>query len=359
MKRNACILLICSFLLSGCWDERQYKDITIVSLIGVEGKPGDVKAQFAYPTFEDGSISYSTSKGSGKTLREARNDANHRTMEGLNIASLQVLFIAEDTAKSDIYEYIDMLYRDPRNRLGAHMAIVQGDLASYFKPSAHVGDDVATYYSNLLETAIRYTFIPDIDIQQVSTVLFAEDISLSLPYIEIEKESGIPEIAGTALFNKKEFTGETLDKKESILLNLLRKKKGSFARFSYIWKSGGEESPLTVQVVDNHKQWKISNDKIEAFYKLKLSVEEFPHVGLDKKKVIKEVEDFLSKEMTKEFNGVVKKLQEAKSDAVGFGRPVRAFHPALWGKGDWTETFAKLPISVKVKVEVLRTDILN
>lgn len=63
--------------------------------------------------------------------------------------------------------------------------------------------------------------------------------------------------------------------------------------------------------------------------------------------------------MTKEFNGVVKKLQEAKSDAVGFGRPVRAFHPALWGKGDWTDTFAKLPISVKVKAEVLRTDILN
>ncbi len=105
-------------------------------LIGIGGKPGDVKAQFAFPTFEDGSISYSTSLGSGKTLREARNDANHRTMEGLDIASLQVLLIAEDTAKSDLYEYIDMLYRDPRNRLGAHMAIVQGELAPYFKPSA-------------------------------------------------------------------------------------------------------------------------------------------------------------------------------------------------------------------------------
>ncbi|MBO0600262.1 Ger(x)C family spore germination protein [Sporosarcina sp. E16_3] len=359
MKRNACILLICSFLLSGCWDEKQYKDVTIVSLIGVGGKLGDVKAQFAFPTFEDGSISYSTSLGSGKTLREARNDANHRTMEGLDIASLQVLLIEEDTAKSDLYEYIDMLYRDPRNRLGAHMAIVQGELTSYFKPSAELGDDIATYYSSLLDTAIRYTFIPDIDIQQVSTYLFAEDISLSLPYIKIGKESGIPEIAGTALFNKREFTGETLDKKESILLNLLKKEQGRYARLSYMWKSGGEESPLTVEVVDNHKQWKVSNDKIEALYKLKLSVEEFPHDSLDNKKVIKEVEEFLSKELTKEFNGVVKKLQEAKSDAVGFGRPVRAFHPALWGKGDWTDTFATLPISVKVKAEVLRTDILN
>ena len=81
-------------------------------------------------------------------------------------------------------------------------------------------------------------------------LLFEEDISLSLPYIKIGKESGIPEIAGTALFNKREFTGETLDKKESILLNLLRKKQGKYTRLSYMWKSGGKESPLTVEVIE-------------------------------------------------------------------------------------------------------------
>ena len=63
--------------------------------------------------------------------------------------------------------------------------------------------------------------------------------------------------------------------------------------------------------------------------------------------------------MTKEFNEVVKKLQEAKSDGVGFGRTVRAFHQDLWDQDDWHDTFADLPINVKVKTKITRTGILN
>jgi len=356
MKRLP-ILLICSLLLGGCWDEKHYKDVTNVSLFGVEGQPGKIKAQFAFPIFEDGSISYSTITGSGATVIEAKNDTN--TKEGLDIAELQVLLITEESAKSDLYKYLDALYRSPRNRLSAHLAIVEGELAPYFEQNKSLGNDVSTYYSELIDTAVRYTLVPEVNIQQVCRILFEQDISLALPYIKIGKEGGIPEIAGTALFNKREFTGETLGKKESVLLNLLRKKQGRYSRLSYIWKSGKVESPLAVEVISIHKDWDISDNKIDATYELKLTVEEFPHDSLDEKKTVKEVEDFLSKELTKDFTKVIKKLQAAKSDAIGFGRPVRAFHPALWEKGDWENTFSELPISVKVKAEILRTGILN
>ena len=204
-----------------------------------------------------------------------------------------------------------------------------------------------------------YTFIPDIDIQVTGTILFGNDMDLTLPYIKIEEEGGKPEVAGVALFNGRNFTGRTLDKKESIILSLLKKKKGKFTRLSYLWKNGEEESPLTVEVISIRKKWDITKDKIDASYEVKLSVEEFPHDSLDKKKTIKELEKFLSKEMTKEFNEVVKKLQEAKSDGVGFGRTVRAFHQDLWDQGDWHDTFADLPINVKVKAKITRTGILN
>ena len=54
-----------------------------------------------------------------------------------------------------------------------------------------------------------------------------------------------------------------------------------------MWKSGEKESPLTVEVVSIHKKWKISDDKIDATYKMKFTVEEFPHDSLDKKKTNK------------------------------------------------------------------------
>ena len=99
---------------------------------------------------------------------------------------------------------------------------------------------------------------------------------------------------------------------------------------------------LAVEVISiRRRNGKLQKTRSMHTYDLDLNVEEFPHDSLDEKKMIKELDEFLSKEMTKEFNGVIKKLQEAKSDSVGFGRTVRAFHRDLWGKGDWQRNFFK------------------
>ena len=359
MRNKGLILLVCLLILSGCWDEKLLKDVTIVSLVGIEGTPGDVKAEFAFPVIENESISYLTSSGTGLSLRDARGDANHRTKEALDIASVEVILIAEESAKSDLYAYLDMLYRDPRNRLSGHIAIVQGELKPYFESTENMQEDVAGYYVELLHTAVMYTYTPDISIQTTATTLFGEDMDLALPYIKIDEESKTPEIAGVALFSGKKFTGETLDVRESIILSLLKKKKGRYTRLFYYWKDDKRESPLAVEVINIKKKWKITKNEINATYDFDLNVEEFPHDSLDEEKMIKELDKFLSKELTKEFNGVVNKLQKAKSDSVGFGRTVRAFHRDLWDKGDWQETFSEIPIDVKVNAKITRTGILN
>lgn len=360
MRKKGLLLLFCSLMLTGCWDENLLKDVTLVSLIGIEGHPGEVKAEFAFPIIEDQSISYSKSAGSGVSFREARSEANHRTMEALDIANVEVLLIAEETAKSDLYSYLDLFFRDPRNRLSGHMAIVQGELAPYFESADGVQEDMSTYYVELLRTSFMYSFLPDIDIQTSCAILFSEDMDLTLPYIQIEEESGKPEVAGAALFSGRKFTGHTLDKKESLILNLLKNKKRKYTRISYLWKEADvDKSPLTIDVIRIRKRWDIKKDSIHAAYDIDVGVEEFPHDSLDKKKTVRELEQFLSKEMTKEFNEVVKKMQKAKSDGIGFGRNVRAFHRDLWEQGDWQDTFSELPIEVKVEVGIKRTGILN
>ncbi len=109
-----------------------------------------------------------------------------------------------------------------------------------------------------------------------------------------------------------------------------------------MWEKDDKSYPITVELASYKKKWDIQDSKIDATYKMKFSVEEFAHDHLDEDKTRKEVEKFLSKELTKDFNKVIKKMQEAKSDAVGFGRPVRAFHPHLWNKGKWQDTFSEL-----------------
>ena len=58
------------------------------------------------------------------------------------------------------------------------------------------------------------------------------------------------------------------------------------------------------------------------------------------------------------MNKVIKKLQEAKCDALGLGRNVRAFHPKLLQK-DWHEQFSTMDISAKLSVEIVKTGILE
>src|SRR5690606_33843275 len=58
-KRIAGILLLATILLSGCWDEEEYKDVTIVPLMGVELKSGKVVTTYAFPVFQNGSIAFS------------------------------------------------------------------------------------------------------------------------------------------------------------------------------------------------------------------------------------------------------------------------------------------------------------
>ena len=69
-----------------------------------------------------------------------------------------------------------MLYRNPRNRLSGHTAIVEGELAPYFKPADGMEKDISTYYRELLHTAILHTYLPDIDIQ-VNAVQFCMEMT--------------------------------------------------------------------------------------------------------------------------------------------------------------------------------------
>lgn len=67
-------------------------------------------------------------------------------------------------------------------------------------------------------------------------------------------------------------------------------------------------------------------------------------------KGLETAEKQLSEKLTNEFNEVVRKMQTAKSDGIGLGRKVRAFHPELWKRGKWQDTFSEMPITVEAEL---------
>lgn len=359
MKKIGLISIACSFLLAGCWDERLIKDLTLVPLIGIEGELGNLTLHYTFGAVSNESMSFSTVEGSGVSVRESRLDANRKSSELLDVSQLEVLLLSTETVKSNIIDILDSTFRTPRNRLSSRFVVVEGEISPYMEKTEKMPLETPDFYNKLLETAIFYSVIPDIDIQKSAEIMFDDAIELALPFIKMSEATGLPELSGLALFSEKKFTGHTLNRKESIIVQVIQKKTGKYSNFTYMREKDGKTSPITVKLDRNKKKWKFTDSKIDATYNLKFTVEEFPHDDLDDDKIRKELEVFLSSELTKDFNEVIKKLQEAKSDVIGFGRTARAFHPTLWKKGKWQDTFSEIPITVKVKAEIARTGILN
>lgn len=350
------LLPFMSFLLVGCWDEAQYKDVTIVPVMGITNDDGQVKTMYSYPTFENETINFSKSEGIGLSTRNSREDANHRTMEALDFAHLEVLLVSSDIAKKDLYEPIDMFYRFPRNRITSYIVIVDGDMEQYFSPSKDLKNDVADFYPELLRTAVLYTYVTENTLEETSKLLFDKSMHLSLPYM-IMDDKGMPSIEGIALFSNGKFTGTTLKKQDAVLAAIMKKKLGKYTRLSYEWKE--KNSPVTVQIHKVRRKMDISNNRIKVNYVIDIGVEEFPGNHLYKKEVRSEVEKFLAEVIKKDFEKIIKKTQESKSDIFGFGRQVHAFHQKLWKQADWSDTYATMPIEIDVKVKMKMTSILD
>lgn len=350
--------LFALFLLGGCWDEAQYKDITIVPVMGITNgdKDNEVKALFSFPTFEQETITYTKSEGTGISTRAAREDAAHHTMEALDVSHLEVLLISSDMAKKDLYPQLDMFFRTPRNRITSYIALVEGDMEQYFTPPGEVKSAVADYYPEVMRTAELYSYMSVGTMEKAVKLLLEDSMDLNLPYLIID-DNGIPTLDGIALFSNKKFTGRTFGKREAILATVMGSKLGKYTRLSFEWKE--KNSPITIQVIKVHRKLKITNEQVNMKFVIDISVDEFPANDLYKKQIRKEAEKFLSAELKKDFEKIISTTQEAKSDILGVGRKVHAFHPELWKKGDWQETYSTLPIKVDVKVNMKRTSILD
>ena len=86
------------------------------------------------------------------------------------------------------------------------------------------------------------------------------------------------------------------------------------------------------------KKWDFSKIDAKSILtlsnELKVDVQEYAKNHIAQEENIKEIEQFLTKKLQEEAVKLFEVLQEAKSNPLGIGRRVRAFHTKVWKKGD-------------------------
>jgi len=357
--RKKLSIIFCAMLLGGCWDERQYKDYSVISIVGHEGQVGELTSYFSVPIIKEGETTSTIIKGQGKSTRDTRMDAEMHSNQTIDVAKLSVLLYSDESVKSDLYEYLDVYYRNARNQLSTYIAITEGSPEPFIELGNELQGEAGPYYKKFIKSLSYASIYPETDLQMVCSLLFDDGMDITLPYLSLDKKENIPRIKGRALFNGREYTGNYLTVQQSKMLTVLMDKMSRIANFTFMYK----ETPVTVVIVKVDKKWDYSEIEksgiVTLSYNLKADVQEFSKDHIEQGENRKELEKFLSKQLNEETKKLFEILQEAKSDPLGIGRRVRAFHPKVWEKGDWNETFSEIVIKPDIKVDIQRTGILK
>ncbi|SOC23794.1 Ger(x)C family germination protein [Ureibacillus xyleni] len=343
-------------LLAGCWDERLYKDHTVVSLVGIEGTLGEMKGYFAYPEVQTGNSEVTIIESEGIETRELRLNADLKVEQTIDLSMMSTLLISEDTAKDGINKYLDVFYRDPTNSLTAFLVLVEGDVKDYMEASKSWTTEAGEYFARFIRSKEEVSVVPHRTVQTASSILFSEGIDLVLPYMVLKDEDKKrPELGGVGLFSNGKFTGRVLEPDQSKFLGLLLQERGRKIKYSALYN----DQPLSFTILNVGKTRKIqSPTQVKMDYKLKIEIEEFSDTGLRDVKKISEIEDFIEEKITEEIYNVLNILQEEKCDALGLGNDFRVKKPEVFDE-NWHETFSNLDIQVNVKAEILKTGLIH
>ncbi|HET7628711.1 MAG TPA: Ger(x)C family spore germination protein [Bacillales bacterium] len=373
-KTYAMILFSALVLLTGCWDQRYFKDVKLGMASSMDvAAGGKMRLTVSIPTVQKFAQGLGTEKIQivstvASTPRKARMKIDRIVAKNFDAAKMRVFLIGEKMAKKGIYPLLDVLYRDPSNPLDAKIAVMKGKGQAGINLSPPGESRISEYLRDLLDSAERSTLLPKgNDIQAVSGNLVGKGKDDVLPYLVLNQQKGIITVSGVALFNRDYYTGKHLTPEQATLLILMSGKHGRIARITkkmYDFNKQPVKNFITIDVkkVKSNLQLKVeSPTDISAFLNMTLVVRtvEFPIDHLHSKNIVEQLNEKLSKKITKDANQVISKLQEANCDYFGLGRQMIAFHPDIWNQIDWNKRYPKIDFKSKVRVNIVQHGIID
>ncbi|MFD1017610.1 Ger(x)C family spore germination protein [Thalassobacillus hwangdonensis] len=369
MKKMVSIGFISLVLLTGCWDQRQFKDVKIVQSTAFDAAGDKILDTVAVPAVRRagegaGEQTEQIVDAVGTTPRDARDKIDAKLSNFFDPAKIEVVLIGEDLAKKDIYPVLDIYYRNPRSNLTAQLAIVEGKAADALALETDRETLISKYLKGLLESAHVTSHTPGENIQLVCAEMFEEGEDFSLPLLAADHEKGIIQFKGLALFSERAFSGVKLSMEQSVLLMVMEDKLSKYGRVTKKISDKEKEEILnyvTIGIDKVDRKLKIDpvKKKVTIDVKLKAEVLEYPKNHLETEKEVKRLNKKLSELLTKDAEEVISLLKEANSDVFGIGRRTKAYHYKEWKKMDPKKVFKEMDVVPTFTVEITRHGIIN
>ncbi|MDR7071855.1 Ger(x)C family spore germination protein [Fictibacillus barbaricus] len=371
---------ICLVLLTGCWDQHELDELSIVMGIGInKAKNGDllVSYQIVNPTEVAPGITgagggkqpvFTVYESRGKNLMEATRNASRQTSRRLFFAHARMLVLSEKLSKDSIYQSLDMISRDPEVRSTIQVLIARG-----------------TTPSKILRT---FSAIDKVTSDEVAAILkiteenWGENLQQDINEVlqSIINEGGEPLINGLEIVGDKELavTAKNYEVGDPARIRLTGMgvfKDGKLKGWvdgpearGVLWIKGkikssaisigckGYKGAVNVEVVRSKTSLSASTKgdipeiKVDVFPETNIAEVNCP-VNLEKESEIYKLEATFDKVIEKEIVKAVKASQKYNSDVIGFGELLYRENPNKW-LNVYKKNYAAIYPQIKVKVHV-------
>jgi len=312
----------------------------------------------------------------GKTIFEALRKTNQMIDRRSFFAHNKIIIISEELAKEGLISILDSFYRGKEIRGYVWICIAKETNARNILEAENIG--VSRIPANFLNNMLEQT---DSHLNSVSTNL--------LTFYKDALEAGTDPVAGVLVMEKKEkgkysqnknvtLSGAAVFKKDKLMGLLNESETRGYRWITGDIKTGALSLPSDIQegkyvsvdvikmnakIVPEVKGEQISF-AIHVSEKGKVTEQQATVQFSDSKQQINFLNSLQAenkKIIEDEMNQVIKKAQALKTDIFGLGNALNKRYPNTWNrvKDEWPETFADVPISLQVKVNITSSGLMK
>lgn len=374
--RNIRILAVYALLLvllTGCWDRKEINDIAILQLSAFDQMPdtGMYRSyvQIAIPkTIGAGQLttsggtkqkSYMPLIGYGKSA-EAMTVTIERKLSRDNLPSHRRIFmVGESLARNDIAPLLDVISRNPKNRLRTFFVVARGTDAKSIAETDYPLE--ATKEEVLREIIVRKMKIPSMlrDFYAASAASGIEPIAAAFT----KESDGKILLNSIALFNKSKLVGY-VDNMQAVALT------------SLFGKQPFGDVEVTLPDQEKHISVRVTNLKVKRRVKI---VDDLPQFSLaitaagrimDNRTTLDSSDPAIMTELNVAFQQQIldtyqqlfRALQQTyKTDCAGLGQTVYRTNPKVWKKIEkkWPEIFPNVDVHLDVSANIFEMGVLG
>ena len=386
MKR-VILLLSCLFLLTGCWDRRELKELGIVSAIGIDRDSDTGEILFTSQVVNPSSLKpegdgkespIKIISSTGDTVYKAIRNVNQEFDRSNFYAHNKVIVIGEELAKEGILPVLDAITRGKESRGYVWICIAKGMQAKDILSVKQQGiEKVPANFLESIHENQKSNF--DVTVIQLNDFYKKSLKKGTNPVIGVLKLSE-DSISNSNITGQIKLTGGAVVKNDKVVGFLNEKEARGYNWIIDDVKSGILSLPsllednklVSVEIREAKSKIKpiIQGGKISFIIDIKTSAILVEQQGSATLKTRKEQYDYLNR-LEKElkalieeevYNVIEKAQKEMNSDIFGFGTRLNKKDPKKWKalKDQWLEgEFQNVAVDVKVYADIGARELLK